>query len=247
MTALPVWHFFMQAVEGRLGVFAVALDNGRPAPLVGQPLASTTEPNPALLAEFLESDEPIPAEVRDWLADLLGDGAAGPVRLKPQGRGARGSVDDIRAELLAGHLAPDARRRLAQLMRERRPQAPRLVFTYRSLGAPSCDGMANWEAAEVFEILTGVDTDRPIGPSATRRAAEILASLRRDPDARGAIKNELSKSGKLPRGLAFEVIEGHFGVGRTSVTNALASLNAARERDQADRLNEWAAIEESRD
>jgi hypothetical protein len=247
MSALPVWHFFMQAVEGRLGVFAVALDNGSPAPFVNQPLSSTTEPNPALLAEFLDSDGPIPAEVCDWLADLLNDDGAGPMRLKPQGRGARRLVDDIGSELRSGHLASDTRRRFAELIREGKPQAPRLVFNYRSRGAPDGDGMANWEAAEVFEILTGVAADRPVGPSATRRAAEILASLHRDPDVRGAIKNELSKSGKLPRGLAVQVVERHFGIRQSSVTSALASLNAARKQDQADRLAEWAASEESRD
>ena len=244
---LPVWHFFMQAVEGRLGVFAVGLQNGRPVPLVDQPQTSTTEPNPALLAEFLESDEPIPDGVRDWLTDLLDDHGAGPVRLKPQGRGARRSTDDIRAELRSGALASDTRRRLARLVREVRPQLPRLVFTHRGRGAPDGDGLANWEAAEVFEILTGVETDRPVPPTSERIAKDLLESLPRDPDVRGAIKNELSKSGKLPRGLAFEVIERHFGIGRTSVTNALASLKAAREQDQADRLAEWAAHEESRD
>ena len=89
MAKLPLDEFLIETIEGRGGPMSVTLADGRLA-FAENPAQPGTQPDARLLAEFLRSDEPIGAEIRAWLADMLDEGATTQTRIhlkwRDQGR-----------------------------------------------------------------------------------------------------------------------------------------------------------------
>lgn len=76
----PPWHIFIQTVEGRPGPVSMVMADGRPA-LSPAPIPKDAKPDVGPLVELLRSKEPIPSDVRTWIADLLEEDATTAVRL----------------------------------------------------------------------------------------------------------------------------------------------------------------------
>jgi len=243
MSKLPVWDFFIDAVEGRPGAFPVVIKDGYPA----VPFSKTSEqappprarPNAGLLADLLEAGEPIPARIREWLADMMDDEGSGPLRIRSEGRGAP-KLHDLTASLRSAVPLPHFWKKLGRLFREESPGAPRLSLGYRPLGAPNRAAMANWDAARFYEQLMK-------GRSRLVDGKWVIAHVEHALTEESGFKRVL-REGHMTRPYALALTMQYYGISKTSVTNALASLSAARERAKLDNLIEFGDMaEESRD
>ena len=81
MAALPPpWDLFMTTVEGRESITSAGLVDGLPA-FNAAPIRPGAPPNLVMLAVCLRSDQPIPDQVRLWLADLVDPAGASTMQL----------------------------------------------------------------------------------------------------------------------------------------------------------------------
>jgi len=95
MVKLPVdWSTFKLAVEGLVTPASCVIDNGLPdlnwTPVLQKPPKS----NLLVLAQVLRGNQPIPQDIRNWLADMMDPEAESSFKfqLKKNGRGPKKSV-----------------------------------------------------------------------------------------------------------------------------------------------------------
>ena len=95
MVKLPIdWSTFKLAVEGLVTPASCVIDNGLPdlnwTPVLQKPPKS----NLLVLAQVLRGNQPIPQDIRNWLADMMDPEAESSFKfqLKKNGRGPKRSV-----------------------------------------------------------------------------------------------------------------------------------------------------------
>lgn len=221
MAELPVssmWDLLIDAVEGRGGP---GIDGDRPH-IPGK--------RPDILAEFLESDVPMPEEVCTWLAGLFAADGAGTIRLAVEGLGKRKVTDEILSQLRAGEPTIEMRHRMAQMLRAR-GRTLRLECIYRRRGAPGEEGMRHWEVAKFYERLRrGHDYMVKISDGDKRPSAWVMDLVAHE-IVEGR-KTYRFYEGNIGHKHALTITSRRFGIERRLVEEAVYFLRKAR-RDHA--------------